>query len=203
MTSETSFFAIALALFLVINATGSIPVFLALLAKFDHKRQMKIITRELLIALATLLIFIFGGRKILHLLGISIPVIGMGGGLLLLLLSLPMIFPKKASLDMDTQQEPLIVPLAIPLVAGPGTLTACLLYVNQIGNPMFVAGAVVAAWAPSLLILLLGSYIKNLLGEKGLIAMERLGGMLICFIGIRMITNGALVLVKEFYKIGT
>jgi multiple antibiotic resistance protein len=95
----------------------------------------------------------------------------------------------------------MIIPLAIPVITGPGSITTVMLYSHETGSAMFVAGAVVAAWIPSLIILLLGSYIKQVLGEKGLVAVERLGGMLVCLIGIQMLTNGTLSLVKDYFSI--
>jgi multiple antibiotic resistance protein len=97
--------------------------------------------------------------------------------------------------------EPMIIPLAIPVITGPGAITTVMLYAHETGSAMFVAGAAFAAWVPSLIILLLGSYIKQILGEKGLVAVERLGGMLVCLIGIQMFTSGTLNLVKDYFNI--
>jgi len=200
--SPISFFTITMALFFVLNATGQIPLFLALLAHFDHKRQLKIITRELCIALGILLLFTFFGDKILEILGISRPIIAIAGGILLFLISLGMIFPKpQESSEKSLTQEPMIIPLAIPIITGPGAITTVMLYSHETGNSMLVAAAAICAWIPSLIILLLGSYIKKILGEKGLVAVERLGGMLVCLIGIQMFTSGTLLLVREYFNI--
>lgn len=203
MGSDTSFFTITLAIFLVINATGQIPLFLALLARYDHRRQIKIICRELSVALLLLMLFTFCGERILHVLGISRPIIGVAGGVLLFLISLGMVFPKKnTSLEESMSQEPVIVPLAIPIIAGPGAIATVMLYAHETGNPFLVAAAAFAAWVPSLIIILLGSLIKHLLGEKGLVAIERLGGMLVCLIGMQMFISSTLLIVKEFFHIG-
>lgn len=204
VASDAGFFTIAAAIFFVINATGQIPLFLAMLARFDQKQQLKIITRELLVALAILLLFTFFGDDILRILGITRSVIAVAGGVLLFLISLSMIFPKDAAEDEKEKalkHEPMIIPLAIPVITGPGAITTVMLYAHEVGSSALVAGAVVAAWIPSLLILLLGSYIKQLLGEKGLIAVERLGGMLVCLIGVQMLTNGVLSMVREYFHI--
>jgi len=203
IASDASFLSIAAAIFFVLNATGQIPLFLAMLARFDHKRQLKIITRELVVALAILLLFTFFGDEILQVLGITRPIIAIAGGILLFLISLTMIFPKTTAEDPTKAltHEPMIIPLAIPVITGPGAITTVMLYAHETGSATLVAGAVFAAWVPSLIILLLGSYIKQILGEKGLIAVERLGGMLVCLIGIQMFTNGTLLLVQEYFKI--
>jgi multiple antibiotic resistance protein len=95
----------------------------------------------------------------------------------------------------------MIIPLAIPVITGPGTITMVMSFSHQTGNPMMVAAAGFCAWLPSLIILLLGSYIKKILGDKGLIAVERLGGMLVCLIGINMTTTGIMHLVQNHFKI--
>lgn len=202
VTPEIGFVTIAAAIFFVLNATGQVPLFLALLSRFDQKRQLQIIFRELTIALALLLLFTFFGDGILHVLGISRPIIAIAGGVLLFIISLGMIFPKAPSNGQAAlQQEPMIIPLAIPIITGPGAITTVMLYAHETGNSFLVAGAAIAAWIPSLIILLLGSYIKQILGEKGLVAIERLGGMLVCLIGVQMFTSGTLLLVKEYFKI--
>lgn len=204
MPSETSFGAITAAIFFVLNATGQIPLFLGLLSRFDQKRQLIIITRELVIALMILLLFTFFGDFILHVLGISRAIIAIAGGVLLFLISLTMIFPKSTAGEAKTQaltHEPMIIPLAMPIITGPGAISAVMLYSHDTGNPFLVAGAAIAAWIPSLIILLLGSYIKQILGEKGLVAIERLGGMLVCLLGTQMLTNGLLGLIKDYFSI--
>jgi len=205
ISADASFFTMSTAIFFVLNATGQIPLFLAMLAHFEHKRQLQIITRELIIALGILLMFTFFGDKLLEILGITRPIIGIAGGILLFLISLTMIFPKtiKDNGDKPAMQEPMIIPLAIPVITGPGSITTVMLYSHETGKPLMVAAAAICAWIPSLIILLLGSYIKRILGDKGLVAVERLGGMLVCLIGIQMLTSGILLLVKEYFKIST
>ncbi|MDE3045739.1 MAG: MarC family protein [Verrucomicrobiota bacterium] len=199
--SAESFPTVAFTIFFVLNATGQIPLFLALLARFNQKKQLKIITRELTVALVILLLFTFFGDWILKVLGISQPIIAVAGGILLFLISLMMIFPKQENTREHLTQEPMIVPLAMPVITGPGAITTVMTYAHDTGKPLMVAAAVFCAWLPSLIILLMGSYIKNLLGERGLVAIERLGGMLVCLIGINMCTSGILRLVQEFYNI--
>jgi multiple antibiotic resistance protein len=199
--SAENFNTVAFTIFFVLNATGQIPLFLALLARFDQKRQLKIITRELVIALVVLLLFTFFGDWILKVLGISRATIAIAGGILLFLISLSMIFPKPEVKTEHLTQEPMVIPLAIPVITGPGAITTVMTYAHNTGKPMMVAAAAICAWIPSLIILLLGSYIKKLLGERGLVAVERVGGMLVCLIGLNMATTGTLLLVKEYFDI--
>ena len=201
ISPDASFLTIAAAIFFVLNATGQIPLFLAMLARFDQKRQIRIIIRELTVALIILLIFTFFGDWVLKILGISRPIIGMAGGILLFIISLSMIFPKNEKEVAQLKEEPMIIPLAIPVITGPGAITTVMLYAHETANPFLVGAAAVAAWIPSLLIVLAGSLIKKILGEKGLVAVERLGGMLVCLIGIQMFTGGILLLVKDYFSI--
>jgi len=185
-----SFTSIAFSLFAVLNALGNIPIFVAMLGRFDIKHQRRIIIRELLIALLILLLFNFFGDNILKFLGISQPIIGMAGGTLLFIIALGMIFPKPEHANAS-RREPFIVPLALPIVAGPGAIATVMVYSEQIQNDLLMTGAIFAAWIPTFLLLFSSSNIKYLLGEKGLTACERLGGMLICLIAVKMFASGA------------
>lgn len=189
-----NFFAMFSSLFFIFNATGQIPLFLALLAKFSQKKQYQIIIREFLIALCILLLFIFCGDEILSAIGITREVISIAGGLILFLISLGMIFPKESEHNSQLAQEPMVVPLAIPLISGPGIMTTVMMYSHDTGKPFLVAAAAIAAWVPSLLIILAGSLIKKILGAKGLVALERLGGMILCLIGIQLFIDGVMTI---------
>ncbi len=198
---DIGFWTIFTSLFFIFNATGQIPLFLALLAKFDQKRQLQIITREFFIALIIMLLFTFCGDKILMILGISRSIISIAGGILLFLISLSMIFPSPQASTEQLNKEPFIIPLAMPIITGPGIIAAVMLYSHDTNNSFLVAASASLAWLLSLGIILAGSFIKQILGEKGLLAIERLGGMLICLIGIQMLTSGSLTLVSEYFAI--
>ena len=187
----------AVSLFLILNAVGQIPLFISILAPYEHKKQQLIIIRELFIALGLLILFNFFGKEVLHLLGISNSIIGMAGGILLFLIAITMIFPKEEKPSGLPIHEPLVIPLAIPVITGPGAIATVMLFAMKTGRPTYVLGAILIAWVPSLLILLASSYLKKILGVKGLIAVQRLGGMIVCLIGIQMFSTGIINLVKE------
>lgn len=189
-------FSIALSIFFILNALGNVPIFLGMLGGYPVKRQRRIILRECLIALAILMLFTFFGDEMFGLLGISQGVVGIAGGILLFLISLSMIFPKDTE-HKHPEREPFIFPLAMPVIAGPGAITTVMIFAQQTLKPLLVAGAILCAWIPTTLILLAASNIKFLLGQKGLLACERLGGMLICLISIQMLMSGVITLVKE------
>lgn len=192
-------FSLAFSLFLVMNTLGGIPIFLSILGRFPVRKQRRIILRELLIALTILVIFMLFGDNILRFLGISQAIMGMAGGVILFIIGLGMIFPKKSDAIELGHQEPFIVPLAMPLIAGPGTITTVMIYADQLNNNLFMFGVLLLAWIPSVIILLAASSIKQVLGQKGLNAMQRFGGMLICLIAVQMISTGTIDRVKESF----
>ena len=123
-----SVFSAALLLFLVMDPVGNIPVFLCVLRKVDPDRQRKVILRELFIALIVLTLFLFTGRYILTILGISEPSLSIAGGIILFLIAIRMIFSdSERAFGASLHEEPFIVPLAIPLIAGPSAMTTVLL----------------------------------------------------------------------------
>lgn len=198
LMTDFSFVKLAVSIFIVLNAVGQIPLFISILAPFDAKHQKKIIVRELIFALALLLLFNFFGNEILGAIGISKSVIGIAGGVLLFLIALAMLFPKASIEEANLpKQEPIFVPLAMPVITGPGAIAMIMLYAHETGKPFMVASAALCAWVPSVLILLLASNIRKVLGEKGLKTVEKIGGMIVCLIGIQMFTTGIVDLIKE------
>ncbi len=190
-----SIFSVTTSLFFVLNSLGNVPFFVGLLSSYPLKKQKKIITREMLIALLILIIFNFFGNQILHILGIDQCVVGIAGGTLLFIISLSMIFPKKNHLKVPNR-EPFIFPLAIPAIAGPGAITAVMIYSQQM-HPFHMLIPIILAWAASAFVLLASSNIKLFLGQKGLVACERLGGMVISLIAVQMFTTGVVGLVQN------
>lgn len=193
-----NFFTMSFTIFILLNSYSQIPVFLSLLSSFDQKRQKWIILREMLFALLTLFLFIFFGLDILNHIGISQSAIGIAGGFLLILIALNMIFPKENGTKGLPQHEPFVVPLAIPCIAGPGTITA-LMVLSKAKGILLSSAALMVAWIPSTILLLLAPAIRNYLGDKGLQAVERLGGMIVVLIGVQMFTNGIVQLVKTSF----
>lgn len=190
----------AFSLFVVYNVLGNIPFYIAILSPFTPRKQKLILLREMTIALGILLAFGFFGDEILSFLGITGGIIGIAGGILLLLISLTMIFPKH-SVEGMPEHEPLIVPIAMPAMAGPGSIAAVMLYAHTFDALWKVSLVIFFAWVPSLAILLAASNIKRFIGEKGLMAFERFGGLLISLIAVQMLTSGVISLIKENFEI--
>lgn len=179
-------------LFLIMDPLGNIPMFLAALKPVRAERRRLVLMREIAIAYIVLLACLFLGNYALKILGLEQETISIAGGIVLFLIAVRMIFPDEGARAHDAPEgEPFIVPLAVPLFAGPSTLAALLLL--QRTSPDQTAWlllAVTIAWAASGAILLSSTFFYRLLRDRGLIAMERLMGMLLVMIAVQMFMNG-------------
>lgn len=186
-----TFISAALLLFLVMDPLGNIPLYLTALKNVEPARRVKVIMRELLIALLVMVIFLFSGQAFLAALHISEPALTATGGIILFLIAIKMIFPPASDADVKNEEEPFIVPLAIPYVAGPSALATLLLIMN--GEPEkwpVWLGALFAAWLVTGVILLAAGPLARILRNRGLIAIERLMGMILVAIAIQMLMDG-------------
>ncbi|MEO6392594.1 MAG: YhgN family NAAT transporter [Pyrinomonadaceae bacterium] len=185
-------FSAILTLFLIMDPLGNVPMFVSVLKGVPAKRRRVVIARELLIAYGVLTAFLFLGKYLLQFLQLKSETISIAGGIVLFLIALRMIFPHDGGLMGDTPEgEPFIVPLAIPLVAGPSTLAALLLLQQTDPNRMTDWWiALTVAWVVTSIILLSSTLFYRLLRERGLIAMERLMGMLLVMVSVQMFLDG-------------
>lgn len=197
MKSNSQLLSMALTFFLMIDSIGNIPLFASLLKNFDFKKQQRIILREMSIALGVIILFELVGDIILNFLNIKTPTIIVAGGVILFLIALKMIFPLHAEPIMElVDKEPFIVPLAIPLVAGPAILAAVMLYADQAKSHFSIISAIFIAWVPSTLILLGSSYLKKIIGKRGISALEHLMGLILILIAIQMLLKGVQLFLK-------
>ena len=188
-----TFLSAALLLFLVMDPLGNIPLFLTALKNVPIERRVRVILRELFIALGIMVLFLFSGQAFLSALNISEPALTTTGGVILFLIAIKMIFPSDDGDKKNAnEEEPFIVPLAIPYVAGPSALATLLLIMNNEPNrwPEWL-GALFAAWLVTGIILLSAGPLAKVLRNRGLIAIERLMGMILVAIAIQMLMNGA------------
>lgn len=180
-------------LFLVIDPFGNVPFFVSALKQVDAARRQRVIIRELLIAYVVMVVFLFFGEPLLRVLGISGPALTIAGGVILFLIALRMVFPNRLrSSGEELDGEPFIVPLAIPYVAGPSVLAVEMLLMSDQPAlwPLWLT-AVTVAWAATSIIVFYGSQVAERLGPRGLVAIERLMGMILVAIAIQMFLNGA------------
>lgn len=193
-------YSITLTLILVMDPLGNVPVFLSILNKVTPMRRKIIILRETFIAFIVLSLFLFFGKFILEGMHISEPALSFAGGIILFLISLKMIFPPESH-DQKPKElgEPFIVPLAIPLVAGPSTMVVIMLLPNQLPNHLgLIFLSLFVAWFFSASILVFSDYFGRILGERGLAAVERLMGMILTTMAAQMFLTG----VGQFFHLG-
>jgi multiple antibiotic resistance protein len=189
--------AAAATLFFVMDPLGNMPVFNAVLSRFSPRRRAQITARELVIALLILLVFLFAGTAVLEFLGLTQPSLSIAGGVLLFLIALRMIFPHAAGDIASEKDEPLIVPLAMPMVAGPSTIAVLLLLSSTEPERIWEwCTALVLAWAAATVLLTASPFLLRVLGGRGLRALERLMGMLLVLLATQMLLNG----VREFVQ---
>ncbi len=188
----------AISLFFIYNVLGTIPVYLGMLRRFEPRRQKIILLREMGIALFILILFGCFGNSILTFLQITPTTMGLCGGILMFIIALRRVFPQGGP-NEALKDEPFIVPIAIPGMAGPGSIATVMLYSKEFGVGPKVLAIILAAWIPSLLIVLAASQLKRLIGENGLTACERLGGFLVSLVAVQMMTVGIVKLVRESF----
>ena len=182
----------ALLLFIILDPLGNIPVFLSLLRGLPPKRQRIVLARELLIALGVLMLFLWGGKYALELMHLRQESVSIAGGIVLFLIGIRMIFPRPEGLMGEIPDgEPFIVPLAIPLVAGPSGMAAVMLMGSSEPHRLGEwSVALLLAWAGTAAILLAAPLLYRLLGRRALTAVERLMGMLLVAISVQMLLDG-------------
>lgn len=189
----------AILLFFVMDPLGNVPLFLSTLRGVDHGRRNAIVRRDLLIALAILLAFLFIGPTLLANLHVSRAALTASGGIVLLLIAIRMIFPTEArSMREEVVPEPFIFPLAVPYVAGPSVMATEMLLMSREPArwPEWIA-AVVLAWAASAAILHYSGYLQKMLGDRALTAIERLMGMVLVLVAVEMLMQG----IAEYLRI--
>ncbi|NLO91062.1 MAG: NAAT family transporter [Elusimicrobia bacterium] len=187
-------------LLLVMDPLGNIPVFLSVLKDVPPHRRTRLIARELFIALGVLLFFLLCGRFMLSLLDIKQTSMSVAGGIVLFIISMHMIFPpaEKDGFSANPGGEPFIVPLAIPLVAGPSAMSIVVIMATREPERLpWLVLAVCTAWAINALVLLSSNSISKLLGKRGLIAMERLMGMILVTLAVQMLMEGVKTLLVK------
>jgi multiple antibiotic resistance protein len=183
--------ATALTLFLVLDPFGNLVFFHTVLSKVPAERRTWVLIRELLIAFAILFFFLLAGEPILSTLGIRPATLSISGGILLFLIGMGMVFPSRSILNDGDEGEPFIVPLAVPMIAGPSAIALLLLLASKHpGQLPQTALAVTLSWGATAAVLLAGSRMLQLLGRKGTQAMERLMGLILILISVQMFLDG-------------
>lgn len=187
---------IAFTFFLVANPIGNSPAILAIVKDFSFERQKKILIREAIIAFLLALFFQFFGEIFLTALNVDRYTVSLCGGIMLFIVALKMIFPAPTISTHHLLQEPFIVPIATPLISGPGLLAMIMVRSKEQENFLIISGAIFIAWIGVTLILAIAPYLQKALGRNGMIALEQFMGMTLSMMSMDMIVNGSALFVK-------
>jgi small neutral amino acid transporter SnatA (MarC family) len=190
-------FTISFALFLLMDAIGNVPIYISVLRDIEPKRQRIIIIRELFIALGVIILFAFFGQYLLDILNVKQETVLLAGGIILFIIALKMIFPDGSNFGTSGTGggEPFIVPLAIPLIAGPSILAAVIIYSHEVSSLILIA-SICIAWGFSTLILFASPFLKKVLGLKGISACEKLMGLILTLMAVQMFLEGITLFLK-------
>ncbi len=186
-------------LILVTDPFGNIPIFVSALSHVAPERRWRVVVRECAIAFVLLLLFMFFGKHFLEALQLSEVSLRIGGGVILFLIALRMVFPQEGGVFGDTEgdHEPFIVPLAIPALAGPSSLATVLLFSSnsRLDVAIHVAAltAVAVVW---LIVLLSAERMQRALGERTMTAVERLMGLILTAMAVEMLLAG----IRDYLK---
>jgi len=196
-----SFLSTTILLVLITDPLGNIPIFISALRQVPAQRRRKVILRECLIAFAALMMFLLAGKPILGLLHLSDDALRVGGGVILMLIAIRMIFPEHGARlgDDPVQGEPFIVPLAIPLIAGPSAMATVLLLSRQYpGQLLSLTGSITVTIAITTVVFALSSRIQKILGDQAITAVERLMGLVLTAISVEMLLSGVASYIRQF-----
>jgi len=198
--TETSILSAAVMLFFLMDPLGNIPILLSVLSGIPPRRQRKIIIREVIMALVILLIFLVGGKPLLDFMHLQQEAVTISGGIILLIIGLRMIFPKpEGIMGHQPTGEPFLVPIAIPMIAGPSVLAMLILMTQSNDNGLaHWFYALVLAWLASSIILIIAPVLLRILKRRGLLALEKLMGMILVMLAVQMLINGAKMLSNTF-----
>lgn len=200
MSSTFTLISAVLTLILVIDPFGNVPLLLSALKEVEPKRHYRVIARELLIGLAILLVFLFFGQQFLSLFHLETQSITIAGAIIFFVIGLKMIFPRKGDNLYAADGEPLIVPIALPMIAGPSTLATLMVMVKSWPEKQLsLLAALLIAWGFTTVVLLVAPMLYRILRDRGLAALERLMGMLLLIMAVQMFINGLRELAPTFH----
>ncbi len=194
-----TFASATILLILITDPIGNIPIFANALQHVAPERRARVILREVLIAFVLLLTFMFVGESFLRVMNLSELSLQIGGGVILFLIALRMIFPPPKGLDSpEPLTEPLIVPLAIPAIAGPSALATVLLLVSQAPEKRLTwIAALCVTMTVSAVVLVLAERIQRVAGDRFVVALERLMGLVLVAVSIEMMLRGIRTFIQQ------
>lgn len=188
-------------LFIVVDPFGNLPFIIAILEQLDTPHYHKAILREITIAFIVLCLFLFAGDTILEHLNIRQSSVRIAGGIILLIIALQMIFRSASEMfQHEYQNDPLIVPISMPSIAGPSAITTVIILKTDHTVPtLHILAALAIVFGLTLAILYIGRFLVERLGPRVLRALEKFMGMLLSLISVDMIMMG----IRDILMAGT
>jgi MarC family membrane protein len=190
---EHTFISATVLLILITDPLGNIPIFISGLNQVAPERRRLVVFRECAIAFGTLLFFLLFGRPFLGLLHLTDQSLSVAGGVILFMIAARMIFPPEgASSDKGRKpKEPFVVPIAIPMIAGPSAMATIMLIANKSPNKLLEwVAALAITIAVTTIVFLSSAKLKEILGEQVIQAIERLMGLVLCALAVEMLLTG-------------
>jgi MarC family membrane protein len=185
-------FSASILLLLVLDPFGNLPIVVSATSRVPRERHIPIVLRECLFAYVLLIAFLAGGRTFMEWLQLSDVSLAIAGGIILFLIAMRMVFPTADGLFGEMRGgEPFLVPLAVPAIAGPSAMATVMLMASR--DPAHLWTWVLAltiAMAVTTLVLLAAPRLQAVLGERGVIAFERLMGLVLTAVAVQMLLNG-------------
>jgi len=203
--SLRAIFEIALPLFLIMDPIGNAAICLPMLSEHSPTRQRRILLRELVFALIIIFMFHYLGEWLLAVLNIHQSTLRLSGGIILFMIAIKMVFPQAGESVVEVDRDPFIVPIAVPLIAGPSLLAAVMLYAHRaqsthpgpLGSPNVLLG-IIAAWCITFVIMMSAPSLLKYLGKRGMRAAERLMGLILVFLAVQMLEDGVKMYLGTF-----
>jgi MarC family membrane protein len=189
---DHNFLSALILLLLVLDPFGSLPIFISVMKHVAPERKLTVAVRETIIAFIVLLVFMFSGAKVLELMRLSERSLEVAGGVILLMIAINMVFGHGGTAyGIPEGKEPVIFPLAVPLLAGPSAMAIVLLLASrQPGRVMEWVAALTCAMVVCGIVLALADRIRKLLGRSVVSAFEKLMGLVLTAIAVEMILAG-------------
>lgn len=197
---DPAFFgSVFVSLIVILDPPGALPVFLALTKSYTRQQRKQVAARAAAVAFSVLLVFALVGQQILQYLKISVPALQVAGGLLLLLIGLELLMGKEGE-SHQSGTNIALVPLAVPLFAGPGVIVTIMVSMQRavhVGQRLSIILALAAAMAVVYLSMRYAGAINRVLRESGTTLVSRIAGLLCASIAVQMIADGVIGFVRQ------
>jgi multiple antibiotic resistance protein len=193
--------SIFITLFIAVDPIGLIPVFLIYISRHGDAERRKIITKAIFTAFIVSIFFIFLGRFILYYLGVSPGAFLISGGILLFLISIDLILARPSRTKTKTEdtvdsdiEDVSVFPLAIPMISGPGTIAALMMFSSQVKEYPYMLFVITAITFTVLLItmviMFLSVRVERMLGKTGISVIQRIMGLILSALAVQFLING-------------